>query len=265
MIYLTPCPFIESGHRVFPRALWLLLDHSVFRVCRKTAWGGLFLLKGPRGETRSVHEFNLKRCVMNERTRRWVLWAACVVFLILVVPAAAGDSVLLDIPDRYWDPERKDNGEGWCGEACLEMAMAYYGVGIIQKEINEAAVDHTPGLTEENIDQAMNALGVTYVTWNEEEPDLELFFEWIREGLRRGHPVLVGAKIYPDGHPRWFVDHFVLVVGFDERGLVMNTQLNLDGQIHVSYAQLASRDDGYSFASRHETYFGREITGVDKD
>ncbi|MBN1883512.1 MAG: C39 family peptidase [Deltaproteobacteria bacterium] len=200
---------------------------------------------------------------MNERTRRFVVWAMCVVFVMSVVPAAAGDSMLLDISDTYWDPEREDNGEGWCGEACLEMAMAYYGVDISQKEINEAAVDRTPGLIEENIDQAMDALGVTYVIWDDEESDLDLFLEWIREGLRRGHPVLVGTKIYPDEHPRWFVDHFVLVVGFDERGLVMNTQFDLDGKIHVSYAQLKSWDDGYSFASRHDTYFGRVITGVD--
>ena len=206
-----------------------------------------------------------ERNAMHERTRRRALWAACAAFLIAAVPAAAGDSVLLDIPDRRWDPEREDNGEGWCGEACLEMAMAYYGVDITQREINEAAVDRTPGLTEENIDQAINTLGVQYRIWNDEEPDLELFLEWIREGLRRGHPVLVGTKIYPDEHPRWYVDHFVLVVGFDERGLVMNTQLDLDGKIHVSYAQLASRNDGYSFANRHDTFFGREITGVKKD
>ena len=199
---------------------------------------------------------------MNERIRNGVLWVICVVFFMLVVPAMAGDAVLLDIPDRYWDPQREDNGEGWCGETCLEMAMEYYGVDITQKEINEAAVDRTPGLIEENIDQAMNALGVTYVIWNDEETDLDLFFEWIREGLQRGHPVLVGTKIYPDEHPGWFVDHIVLVVGFDKRGLIMNTQLNLDGKIHVTYAQLSSRNDGYSFASRHDTYFGRVITGV---
>jgi len=202
---------------------------------------------------------------MNVRTGLRVLWAACILFLVFACPVAAGDAVLLDIPDTYWDPQRDDNGEGWCGEACLEMAIAYYGVDITQREINEAAVDRTPGLIEENIDQAMDSLGVTYMVWNDEVSDLGLFFEWIREGLRRGHPVLVGTKIYPDEHPRWYVDHFVLVVGYDERGLIMNTQLDLDGKIHVSYAQLGSRNDGYSFASRHETYFGREITGVKGD
>jgi hypothetical protein len=145
------------------------------------------------------------------------------------------------------------------------MAMAYYGVDITQQEINEAAVDRTPGLIEENIDQAMDALGVTYTVWNDEVSDLGLFLEWIRNGLRRGHPMLVGTKIYPDEHPRWYVDHFVLVVGFDERGLIMNTQFDLDGKIHVPYAQLGSHNDGYSFVSRHETYFGREITGVKRD
>jgi hypothetical protein len=216
-------------------------------------------------EGQEGHKLRFERNHLYERTRRWVLRVMSVVLLISAVPVAAGDVVLLDIPDRYWDPKRDDNGEGWCGETCLEMAMAYYEIDITQREINRAAVDRTPGLTEENIDQAMNALGVTYTIWNDEEPDLELFLEWIREGLRRGHPVLVGAKIYPDEHPRWYVDHFVLVAGFDERGLIMNTQLDLDGKIHVSYAQLMSRNDGYSFTSRHNTYFGREITGVEKD
>ena len=176
--------------------------------------------------------------------------------------ATYGEEVLLDIPDRAWDPERDDNDEGWCGETCVQMAMAYFGVEVTQQEINEAAEDRTPGLVEENIDQAMDALGVAYEVWDEESRDMDAFLHWIRTAIRRGQPVLAGVKFLPDEHPDWLVDHFVLIVGYDPEGLIMNTQLDVDGQIRVSYAQLESDDQGYSFMSGYGTFFARAITGV---
>lgn len=58
------------------------------------------------------------------------------------------------------------------------------------------------------------------------------------------------------------MDHLVLAVGFDENGLILNTQTDCDGQQNVSYEQLASQNDGYSFESSQNRYFGRAITGL---
>ncbi len=74
--------------------------------------------------------------------------------------------------------------------------------------------------------------------------------------------MLCGVKIYPDEHPDWSLDHFVLAVGYDEEGLVLNTQLDLDGQVVIAYSQLASRGRGYAFENRFRSYYARAITGL---
>jgi hypothetical protein len=56
-------------------------------------------------------------------------------------------------------------------------------------------------------------------------------------------------------------------VGFDENGLILNTQLDCDGQLNIPYEELASsrlaqRNYGYAFAGEQNRYFGRIITGV---
>jgi hypothetical protein len=83
-----------------------------------------------------------------------------------------------------------------------------------------------------------------------------------KDALRRGYPVICGTKIYPIEQPRWYVDHFVLAVGFKQSGLILNTQLDGDGQLTVSYGQLASRNEGYAFANSKNRYFGGAITGL---
>jgi hypothetical protein len=50
-----------------------------------------------------------------------------------------------------------------------------------------------------------------------------MFEQWIRRALDEGDPVLAGVKILPTIHPEWGLDHFVLVVGYGEKGLLVNT------------------------------------------
>ena len=52
------------------------------------------------------------------------------------------------------------------------------------------------------------------------------------------------------------------IVGFDEQGLRLNTQLDMDGQQIISYSQLSSMNDGYSFENSQSHYFARGITRV---
>jgi hypothetical protein len=174
---------------------------------------------------------------------------------------APTDQVNLKIPDRAWDRTRPDLDVGWCGETCIQMAMGFYGKEVSQKAIN-AAAGSPSDVTEDNMDIALNALGVQYVAWDESNTDLAQFMAWIQDQLRKGYPVICGLKIYPEEHPDWYVDHFVLAVGFDKKGLLLNTQLDCDGQVNVSYSQLGSRNEGYSFRSNLNRYFGRVITGV---
>ena len=180
-------------------------------------------------------------------------------------PADQGEesrSVDLGIPDRSWDPTRPDHSVGWCGEACIQMAMAYYGREVSQHTINEAGEPDHADLYVYDLADALNALGVSYVAWNESDPEVSNFIAWIEDQVGRGRPVLCGIKIYPDENPGWYLDHFVLVVGFNSEGLLVNTQLDLHGQQTISRSQLSSMNNGYSFESSHRHYFGISITGV---
>jgi len=176
--------------------------------------------------------------------------------------AESEDQVNLNIPDRAWDPVYANLTFGWCGETSIQMAMAYFGREVSQKDINQAAGPDIPGINESDVDTALTALGVAFTPWPDSEQDLDGFIDWIKKELCEGHPVICGTKIYPDEHPDWYVDHLVLAVGFDENGLILNTQTNCDGQQNVSYDQLKSRNEGYSFKSNQDRYFGRAITGL---
>ena len=169
------------------------------------------------------------------------------------------ESVNLGIPDRAWAPGHDD--VGWCGETCIQMALGHYGRDVSQDEINRAA-GSPPDITEVDMDVALRALGVPCNSWNESNRDVNQFIAWVKSQLARGRPVICGTKIYPDENPAWYVDHFVLAVGFNAAGLILNTQLDCDGQILVSYAELASMEADYAFQNRHGRFFGRAITGA---
>ena len=74
--------------------------------------------------------------------------------------------------------------------------------------------------------------------------------------------MICGCKIYPTDQPKWDVDHFVLVSGYNSKGLLMNTQLDCDGQVLVKYKELSSTKDGYSFINPRKIYWGVAVTGV---
>lgn len=179
--------------------------------------------------------------------------------------AGTTDQVDLNIADRWQDPVNTPD-EGWCGEACIQEAMAYYGQETSQVAIHQAANTPQPDIDENTMDTALDNLGVSYVAWDTNDYDVAALVAWIQTALRNGHPVICGLKIYPDETPTWYVDHFVLAVGFDTNGLILNTQLDNDGQISISYAELSSRqlaqdDYGYAFVNNQRLLFAREITG----
>ncbi len=168
--------------------------------------------------------------------------------------------VNLNIPNRDWDPQRPNKSVGWCAETCIQMALAYYGVEISQKSINRAGSPSHPDLYMDEIDVALKELSLKYVSWKGKDKDLDDFIIWIRTMLDSNYPVLAGVKIYPDEKPDWFLDHFVLIVGYSKKGFLVNT--NMYGQKLISYKQLSSFHHGFSFRNRQNCYFARAITGL---
>lgn len=168
--------------------------------------------------------------------------------------------VNLNITDRDWDPKRPDKSVGWCAETSIQMALAFYGIEISQKSINKAGSPSHPDLYMDEIDVALDELSVKYISWKGKDKDLEDFLIWIKSMLDSHYPVLCGVKIYPDEKPRWFLDHFVLIVGYSKKGFLVNT--NMKGQKLISYKQLTSINHGFSFKNRKNRYFARAITGL---
>jgi len=186
----------------------------------------------------------------------------CVVALV----GCGGDSsaapttahaVKLDIAARSHAPGHPP--EGWCGETAIQEALLYYGGFVPQKAINKAGKPRMPDLYASDIPVAMRALGLSYRWWNN-RGNIHTFITWIKRQVRSGKPVLVGVKINPTSHPKWGLDHFVLVVGYDATGLLLNTTWGR--RERRSYADLNSRRKGFSFLNRSRRYYGLAIDGV---
>jgi hypothetical protein len=176
-------------------------------------------------------------------------------------PKAKMTSIDLNIPDQNWDSTRPNKNVGWCAEVCIQMAMAYYGCLVSQKCINKAGKPQHSDLYMDDIDIALNQLSVKYIPWKSSDKDLQDFTLWIKSMLNSRYPVLCGVKIYPDEHPHWFLDHFVLIVGYNDIGFLVNT--NMYGQKRISYQKITSGKKGISFKNRQQIYFARAITGID--
>jgi len=171
-----------------------------------------------------------------------------------------GKEVDLKIPDRDEDENAPD--EGWCGETSIQMALGYFGKNISQSEIHLACKPTHPDLWEEDISPALDALGVNYVTWDMNNKDLNAFMTWIGEQLQAGYPLLLGVKIYPD-ESGWDNDHFVLVVGCDIEGLIINTNNAGEGQVYTTYEELTKNfEDSYSLINNENSHYGWAIQGL---
>ena len=137
------------------------------------------------------------------------------------------------------------------------MVALHYGAWVPQPTINALGKPAHPDLWEEDLPTAMTALGLAYE--RAQSTTLEEFLAWIAAELRRGHPVIVGAKVFPTSHPDWDVDHLMPVVGFSPKGLVFNTNEEL-GQVEIPFAALGGTE-GISFMSPTKKFYGFAVSG----
>lgn len=165
------------------------------------------------------------------------------------------ERVLLPIPDRQWAPGAPD--EGWCGEASIQMVALHFGAWLPQPLINALGRPAHVDLWEEDIPTALTAAGLSYERAT--STDLDTFLTWIKTEVQRGHPVIVGAKVFPTSNPEWDVDHLMPVVGFSSTGMVFDTNEEL-GQVEVPYAALGGRE-GISFISPTGKFYGFSVSG----
>jgi hypothetical protein len=168
-------------------------------------------------------------------------------------------SVLLPIPNRLQDRDKPP--QGWCAEASIQMGLLFFNKMVSQKEINTSGKPKHPDLNSNDINNALKYLNVNFTEWNADNHLLPQFMTWIQSNIAKGYPVICGVKINPTRHPEWPLDHFVLAVGYNESGLFINTNHDV-GQVLITYEQLASESNRYSFQNSYHRFFGRALTGL---
>ncbi len=135
-------------------------------------------------------------------------------------PPAAESTRVLPIPARAQAAESPPSG--WCGETAIQEGLLHLGVWAPQRAINRAGRPSHPDLYSPDIPVALGELGVRTTTYAGAR-GFDPFASWVRTAIDEGDPVLAGVKILPTQHPEWGLDHFVLVVGYGPRGLLVNT------------------------------------------
>lgn len=172
----------------------------------------------------------------------------------LAPPVAA---LTLDIPARDQAPERPD--EGWCAETAIQEAILFHSDELVpQADINAAGKPRNPDLYWSDVPIAMRALDLRYTKYTGGNK-LDTFLIWVRERIRAGHPVIAGVKLYPTSFPQWGLDHIVLIVGFEDDALVINTTWGT--RQTRSIAELTQTEEGISLANRYGDFFAYAIEG----
>ena len=134
--------------------------------------------------------------------------------------SATVTTAALPIPARSHAPAAPP--EGWCGETAIQEGLLTLGVWAPQRFINTAGKPVHPDLYSSDIPVALTALGVRYAVYGGGK-GFEAFARWASKAVDEGDPVIAGVKILPTQHPEWGLDHFVLVVGHGDEGLLVNT------------------------------------------
>jgi len=78
----------------------------------------------------------------------------------------------------------------------------------------------------------------------------DFLYDVVIEKINQGNPIILGVKIYPDKHYFWDCDHFILLVGYNEKTneLIFN-DFNARKRIHAD--KLLDKTDGYSLINRY--------------
>ena len=162
----------------------------------------------------------------------------------------AAPDIALPIPPRGHAPEAPP--EGWCGETAIQEGLLTLGLWAPQRLVNRAGKPIHPDLYSSDLPVALTDLGVRFATYRGER-GFAPYAAWASKAVDEGDPVIAGVKILPTKHPEWGLDHFVLVVGHGDAGLLVNTTWS--SRRWVTGAQT----DGLSFVN---AFYGIRLLGL---
>ncbi len=167
-----------------------------------------------------------------------------------------GDKIIngFEPPKEYWEVDG-----GSCGESVLQIIFQHFDKNYSQAEINKLAGDPKRGIYSNEVLDLLKKLKIPNKNISERtiEPK-KILEEKIINTLKKNHPIFFGVKIYPDESPKWAVDHFILLIGYNEiRNELIYNSFNERKRINIS--KLLNKKKGYSLISKHNYIFAIEF------
>jgi hypothetical protein len=146
---------------------------------------------------------------------------------------------------------------GNCGEAVLWTICHYFGNNLSQQQINYIGGDPGRGLYGNEVINVLDSLKIPF-NFRDKADTWENTVDTLRNIIIKGNPVILGVKIYPDLHPEWYCDHFILLTGTDtlSKEFYYNSNNFSDS---ISYAKLCNTNLGYSLVNILNGLYALEI------
>jgi len=147
--------------------------------------------------------------------------------------------------------------EGNCGEAVLWTICQYFGKQLSQQQINYIGGNPGRGLHGGEVIWVLDSLKIPF-NKREKADTWENTVDTLRNIIMRGNPIIVGVKLYPDLHPEWYCDHFILFTGTNTLNKVFYYN-SVSNSYSITYAKLCDTSNGPSLVNKFNVLFALEI------
>lgn len=150
--------------------------------------------------------------------------------------------------------------DGSCAENCLWTIMNSLDRSKTQLEINLSGTKSGRGIHSGELMQFIKKFNIGFTKHYQSVDSSDslitsqrykdYIYNKVVKNVKEGYPMIIGVKSYPTQNPQWFLDHFVLVVGYNERTdeLIFN---DLNKRKRISVKKLLDSLPGYSFVNVH--------------
>jgi len=153
-------------------------------------------------------------------------------------------------PENYYEIKG-----GSCGEAALWSVYHAAGLKLSQKEINKSGGLPGRGLYSHELFWSLRKNKIAHKNISQTVTSYDNFINTHLIGnVKKKWPVLLGVKVYPDEHPNWACDHFILVIGYNtkRKELIYNSD---DERERIKIAKLLNTDEGFSLIFKKKYIF----------
>jgi hypothetical protein len=135
--------------------------------------------------------------------------------------------------------------------------LQYFRKDLSQEEINKIGGNPGRGLHDNEMILVLDSLKIPFRE-RKKEATWESTVDTLANIIKRGNPVILGVKIYPDKFPQWYCDHFILLTGTNTKNkfFFYNSFTVTDT---IKYIKLCNTEDGYSLVNKYDGLFAIEI------